>query len=70
MTECPNTRLHRILGLATQSCIDYVERGITLNTLWVGIDIGKARKVVAIVWQESHEVVGEFANWPIGFENL
>lgn len=41
-----------------------------MNTLWVGIDIGKANLVVATLWQGTQLTLDEFANNAVGFGAL
>jgi transposase len=42
-------------------------KGSAMNTLWVGIDIGKANLVVATLWQGTQLTLDEFANNSVGF---
>jgi transposase len=41
-----------------------------MSTLWIGIDISKAKMDVAIEWQGMQQTMGEFANNVVGFGAL
>ncbi len=41
-----------------------------MNTLWIGIDVGKATLVAAAIWQKECVALGEFSNDAAGFTAL
>lgn len=41
-----------------------------MNTMWVGIDIGKTNIVAAAIWQGEPQRLGEFSNDATGFAHL